>query len=298
MSNTASTDGHVLNRLRPASTLPVTAVKMSRQPFAGEIDHVDAANGPATLATLIMDLGRFLDGRVPLDPNDPCIDTWSSLRRSISVLPGARDHHATIAAGIVRRGLEDHAMAIRERLGIGLIVDSRLVHALNAAAERDQQPEDADGPIRIETNWGPTRSSGGGHASTWRRRIIAASIGGGVAAVAGGLLIKTESAVATAGFIAAASVPLLGRRLAFDATPTNPGPDPHGSELVLVGDGWLETGSGRRRCRRSTVTTVMRQSDDSAQIEVRIVGADRVIRLRFASVEDPTFVAFWSRWAA
>ncbi len=306
MSIAAPTDGHVLNRLCPASTLPVKAATLpvSRSPFCSEFDDAAARSGGTTSSTsgtpitLIMDLGRFLDARVPLDPNDPCLDTWTTLRRSISVLPGARRHHAATAAGIVRRGLENHAMAMRERLGIDLIVDSRLVHALDDAADGDPESGIPEGPIRMETNWGPTRSSGGGHASTWRRRIIAASIGGGVVAVAGGLLIKTESAVATAGFLAAASVPLLGRRFAPEATPANPGPDPHGSESVLVGDGWLETGSGRRRLRSNTVTTVMRQSDESARIEVRIIGADRVIRLRFESVEDPTFVAFWSRWAA
>jgi hypothetical protein len=102
MSIAAPTDGHVLNRLRPASTLPVkaVAVPVSRSPFCSEFDDVAARSGSATL---IMDLGRFLDARVPLDPDDPCIDTWTSLRRSISVLPGARRHHAATAAGIVRR---------------------------------------------------------------------------------------------------------------------------------------------------------------------------------------------------
>lgn len=246
---------------------------------------------------LVLDLDRLLDRSSPLDPAEPWSATWSAIRRRIAVLPGARERADETAAGIVRRGLEDHALAIRGRGAIGEIIDRRLVADLEALDPLNADESSLD-PVVIESHWGRTRGSGGGRTWTWRRRLVAASIGGGIAAVVGGLVLKTESAVSTAGLAAAASLPLLGRRLGTHAVPANPGPDPHGSEAIRVGAGWVETGSGRRRHRDDVVTTVLRERDDVDRIEVRLVGVERVVRLRFESVHDPAFRAFWSRWAA
>ena len=243
---------------------------------------------------LVLDLARLVDRHRPLDPSEPWIDAWSAIRRRIAVLPCARERAESTTAGIVRRGLEEHALEIRDHGGIREIVDRRLAASLDAIAGR---ASDLD-PVIIESHWGQTRGSGGGRAWTWRRRLVAASIGGGIAAVVGGLVLKTETAVSTAGLAAAAAVPLLGRRLGTSGVPENPGPDPHGSEAIRVGAGWLETGSGRRRHRDDVVTTVMTERDGSDRIEVRIVGTDRIVRLRFESVDDPAFLAFWTRWAA
>ena len=67
---------------------------------------------------------------------------------------------------------------------------------------------------------------------------------------------------------------------------------------IKVGRGWLETGSGRRRFASRAITMILRESCDSEAIEVRIVSDARVVRLRFESVDDPRFRAFWIRWGA
>ena len=109
-------------------------------------------------------------------------------------------------------------------------------------------------------------------------------------------MLKTEYAVAV-GLAVTAALPLIGRR-GRQVDSGNPGPDPHGSEAIRVGPGWIETGSGRRRHRDGVVTTVLRERDDSDRIEVRIIGAERIVRLRFESVNDQAFRSFWARWAA
>lgn len=243
---------------------------------------------------LLLDLDRLVDRTSPLDPAEPWSNAWSAIRRRIAVLPCARERATATAAGIVRRGIEEHALEIRDHGGIREIVDRRLAASLDALTAEGSSLE----PAIVESHWGQTRSSGGGRTWTWRRRLVAASVGGGIAAVVGGLVLKTESTMSTAGLAAAASLPLLGRRLGTHPVPANPGPDPHGSEAIRVGAGWVETGSGRRRRREDVVTTVLREGDDSDRIEVRLVGVDRVVRLRFESVDDPAFRAFWSRWAA
>ncbi len=68
------------------------------------------------------------------------------------------------------------------------------------------------------------------------------------------------------------------------------------NEAIEVGPGSIRTESGRERSRQSTVTMVFHEPNSSDRIEVRIVGMDRVIRLRFDSRRDPRFQIFWPRW--
>lgn len=261
---------------------------------------------------LLVNFQRLEDVHHPLDRTEPGFEAFAAIRRRISVVPGARDQVGRMVAGIVRRGLEDQAIGLRtDGMARGSehplheVVDHRLASSLDAIA-RD---ESADTPIVIESQWGPTRGSGGSRPTNWRRRLLAASIGGGVLAVVIGWLLKTEYAV-VAGLALTATMPLISGRigartgLRLDGRPRNhtnsdrPGPDPHGSEAIRVGRGWIETGSGRRRHRTDMVTTVAPERDDSDRIEVRIVSPARVVRLRFESLNDENFRAFWARWAA
>jgi hypothetical protein len=68
------------------------------------------------------------------------------------------------------------------------------------------------------------------------------------------------------------------------------------NERIEVGLGVIRTESGRQRERQSTVTMVFHEPNSSDRIEVRIVGLDRVVRLRFDSRRDPRFQIFWPRW--
>ena len=294
-------------------TLAVSAVSHSLA-----IDASPVSAGPlwcahrADSGRLLVNLQRLEDVHHPLDRTEPGFEAFSAIRRRISVVPGARDQARRMVAGIVRRGLEEQALGLRiEGMArvpehpLHEVVDHRIASSLDAIA-RD---ESVDAPVVIESHWGPTRGSGGSRPSGWRRRLVAASIGGGVLAVVIGWLLKTEYAV-VAGLALTATMPLLGGRvgaragtslagrLQTHAVPENPGPDPHGSEAVRVGAGWIETGSGRRRHRTEVVTTVAHERDDSDRIEVRIVSPARVVRLRFESLNDENFRAFWARWAA
>ncbi|MDG2021335.1 MAG: hypothetical protein P8J59_05250 [Phycisphaerales bacterium] len=78
-----------------------------------------------------------------------------------------------------------------------------------------------------------------------------------------------------------------------------PAPAPSASrrnEQIEVGLGKIRTESGRERLRQNTVTMAFHEPNSSDRIEVRIVGLDRVIRLRFDSRRDPRFQMFWPRW--
>jgi hypothetical protein len=68
------------------------------------------------------------------------------------------------------------------------------------------------------------------------------------------------------------------------------------NENIEVGLGVIRTASGRKRERQDTVTMVFHEPNSSDRIEVRIVGMDRVVRLRFDSRRDPRFQIFWPRW--
>ena len=68
------------------------------------------------------------------------------------------------------------------------------------------------------------------------------------------------------------------------------------NEKIEVGLGVIRTESGRTRRRQETLTMVFHEPNSSDRIEVRIVGEDRVVRIRFDSRRDPRFQAFWPRW--
>lgn len=279
-------------------TRPADAVGSSRSSASSRRRIVASALGR------LLDCGRFeldfpslTNGTVPIRDDAPGRDAWASIRHKVAVLPGARRHASATTAGIIRRSIEEHAIELRERLGLREIVDRRLAFDLDDIVDRERCPDDKT--VVIRSRWGRTRASGGRRRFGWRRSLVAASIGGLLAAVLGDALLRGESPASLAGlFGLASSWGFLGGRFDTATVPSNPGPDPHGSEVVKVGRGWIETGSGRRRHRQDMVTTVAFESDASERIEVRIVGVERVVRLRFDSLADPDFRAFWSRWAA
>ena len=106
-----------------------------------------------------------------------------------------------------------------------------------------------------------------------------------------------DALVVHAGLATSALLPL-GRAKVIDRSRRSRNRSLFGSEWIKVGRGWLETGSGRRRFASRAITMILRESCDSEAIEVRIVSDARVVRLRFESVDDPRFRAFWIRWGA
>lgn len=68
------------------------------------------------------------------------------------------------------------------------------------------------------------------------------------------------------------------------------------NERIEVGMGVIRTESGRKRLRQETITMIFHEPNSSDRIEVRIVGVDRVVRVRFDSRRDPRFQVFWPRW--
>ena len=111
-----------------------------------------------------------------------------------------------------------------------------------------------------------------------RAAVLGATIMAGLLA-----LTKIESVLASAGLALATALPFvrIARRSARNESRPTPA---FGSERVRVGRGWIETNSGRRRRSEQVLTTVMKESETCDRIEVRIIGATRVIRMRFESL--------------
>lgn len=85
-------------------------------------------------------------------------------------------------------------------------------------------------------------------------------------------------------------------RHVFGRKPQAPPSASRRNERIEVGLGVIRTESGRTRRRQETVTMVFHEPNSSDRIEVRIVGLDRVVRMRFDSRRDPRFQVFWPRW--
>lgn len=254
--------------------------------------HRDAS--PPPLRRLVVDLQTLTDTSTSLDARDPLTATWREVRRRILVVPGPRDRHQAVAAGIVRNAIEDHALDLRRDHAVREIVDAAVASDLDRVSATTGSEDDVQEPVTMVTS---IRSVTRILTPTAGRGMVAASVGGGVLALLGGVLVRPEASVSAAGVLVAA-MPLAWRRR--ERGPRRPMFDRAGRdrERIEVGPGWIRTDSGRRRCRDEVVTTVLRSRVDSPWIEVRLVGLDRVVRLRFNSVDDPAFRAFWIRWAA
>ena len=243
---------------------------------------------------LSLDVEQLADPRRTLADRDLDDPIWASIRRTLEIFPSPRHgNRRAVLAGIVRQEVERHGLALMETAGISRVVDRRLVDGLSMIPRESGPAEDV---FELDTGWSsPRNHHGQAPASDSIRRLRRAAILG-TGLVAGFLvLIKLETILVTAGLAAATAIPFarLPRRPARNKSRPTPA---FGSERVRVGRGWIETGSGRRRRREQVLTTVMKESDSSDRIEVRIIGDTRVIRMRFESLEEPRFIEFWRRW--
>ena len=252
-------------------------------------------DGPRRI--LSVDLPRLSDP----DRDLPCRadglgEVWSEIRRTLEIFPVPRHgNRRLVAAGLVREGIERQALMLFDRFGIDEIVDRRLQSDL----DRIPAGPAADAPdaVTFDTGWGgQRRPDGKGVAGSERFWACAMGLLGLLLLAMIAMSARLGSMLTVAGGTALAAMPLLQVRLNRRTTPSGR-PRPFGNERVKVGRGWIETASGRRRRRDQVVTSVLRQSEDDERIEVRIVGANRVVRFRFESVTDHRFVEFWRRWS-
>ena len=242
-----------------------------------------------------LDVEHLADPRKPLLDRDQSDPIWSSIRRTLRIFPSPRHgNRRSVMAGIVRQEIERHGLELLEAAGITRVVDRRLENHLAMIPAGSGHTDDI---YDFETGWSPPRRHDGHVSSRISIRRLGRAAVLGVAIMAGLLaLTKIESVLASAGLALATALPFvrIGRRSARNESRPTP---VFGSERVRVGRGWIETSSGRRRRSEQVLTTVMKESETCDRIEVRIIGATRVIRLRFESVVDPRFVGFWRRWA-
>lgn len=213
---------------------------------------------------LVLDMDRLCDPDEPIEIDDPLREIWQDVRWRGRCLPGGRLRPRVLWWAVARQLLEERAVACRRTLGVHEVIDAELVAAIDRAAEIvDSEPSTVADPIRMRTR--PARVLGR-WSGRWRglaRHVV-------------------ELGSWTPG--------------SLHSEPVTTGADPRSDEEVLVGPGWVETESGRRRTRSEVVTLVFREPDGADRLDVRLVAVERVVRWRFAGVEDPAFQAFWSRW--
>lgn len=246
---------------------------------------------------LSLDLPRLSDPDRNLSSRDDGLQhIWNDIRRTLEIFPMPRHgNRRSVAAGLVREGIERQALVLFERHGIDEIVDRRL------EADLDLVPAGpgVDDPdvLSFDTGWGgQRRPDGRDDARSSRIRVCLASLFGLVLLAMIVMSARLGSMLTFAGGTALAAMPLLHVRLNRRASSSGR-PRPFGDERVKVGRGWIETASGRRRRRDEVITSVLRQSESDERIEVRIIGPNRVVRLRFESVTDHRFIEFWRRWS-
>lgn len=288
------------------TTCPVQQISSEIQPSvfdrtrvnscAEEVSPVSRSRFDGPRRILSLDLQALTDLSRPISKDAAFHSTWSSIRRTIEIFPIPRHgNRQAVAAGIVRQEIECHAITLLETNGVDEIVDRRLESDLGVIlagpASGDQEV------IQMETGWGPRRRpdgrAGGLH---WPWAMLISSATGLVIFGVLVLMAKLESALALAGGVTLAVIPVIQARVHRpEDLPLRP--TPFGSETIKVGRGWLETASGRRRRRDEVVTMVFRESESDQRIEVRIIGPTRVVRLRFESLHDHRFVEFWRRWS-
>ncbi len=209
---------------------------------------------------LLVDMDRWCGLGFEADPDELLHETCRSLRLRASVLPGGRAERSTVRWAIARQLLEEQAFALRQRFGIREIIDAGLVGALDhLAASRDASGE----PSIIMTN--PARLLRR-RPGQWHRLASRLSSGRPWPSEAAGVVDHTLSA------------------------------DSRRREILDIGDGWVESTSGRRRQRDDLVTLVCREPGGTGRVDVRLVGVERIMSLRFRGLDDEAFETFWARW--
>ena len=246
-------------------------------------------------ATLCVDVAGLADSSRPLRSNDGLESIWSEIRRTIDVFPSPRHgRRAEFRTGIARRKLEEHANELRQEAEVDLVLDRTLVGRVAGIST----VEGAQHPTSLRTGWSAPRRSDGRASTDWpTKRSTCLGVVGILILVAAFVALLFDALVVHAGLATSALLPL-GRARMIDRSRRSRNRSLFGSEWIKVGRGWLETGSGRRRFASRAITMILRESCDSEAIEVRIVSDARVVRLRFESVDDPRFRAFWIRWGA
>lgn len=258
-------------------------------------------------AVLSLDVERLADPRIDLEETDRRDPVWSAIRRTLEIFPSPRHgNRRSVLAGLVRQEIERHGLELLEGSGVVRVVDRRIEDDLVTIPAGSG---DADDVFEFETGWSaPRRHDGHAARGDSASRLGVILMVGSVAILAMLFLTRFESilillalarlepVLASTGIVAAGALPLVRRPCSSGSRESRPTPA-FGSERVRVGRGWIETGSGRRRRSEQVLTTVMRESETNDRIEVRIIGPNRVIRMRFESVNDRRFVEFWRRWA-
>ena len=219
-----------------------------------------------------IDLDAVLDPTFEGDPSAPLADVLTALRRAIATNPGPRPSDRIFQSGLVRQELEHHALPLRDAVGITEMIDDRLVAALSAIETKAASPSSK--AVRIACRWGGRADPR--LSPRWHRRLLGRVTGTSDPSRRGSRSLP----------------PVLERMFGGASARGRTWRD----DTVLVGDGWIETASGRRRIREDFVTMVLGHVDSDPRVELRLVAIDRSIRLRFESVADPRLRRFWSRW--
>ena len=258
-------------------------------------------------AVLSLDVERLADPRIDLEETDRRDPVWSAIRRTLEIFPSPRHgNRRSILAGLVRQEIERHGLELLEGSGVVRVVDRRIEDQLVMIPAGSGHVDDV---FEFDTGWSAPRRHDGHVARTSPvSRLGWILMLGSVAILTLLVLTRFESILillalarmepilASTGILAAGTLPFVRRSRSSGSRESRPTPA-FGSERVRVGRGWIETGSGRRRRSEQVLTTVMRESEADDRIEVRIISANRVIRMRFESATDHRFVEFWRRWA-
>lgn len=271
---------------------------------SAEIGDGESLRHPPRVATsrldggcsvLSIDLERLADPRLDLRSVDRQDPVWSAIRRTLEIFPSPRHgNRRSVLSGIARQEIERHGLELLEGSGVARVVDRRIEEELGSIPAGSGHVDDV---FEFETGWSsPRRHDGHASRNDTIRRAGGLLLLGSVIVAATMVMTRFESILASAGIVAAGVIPFMRRSRSIHDRESRATPA-FGSERVRVGRGWIETGSGRRRRSEQVLTTVLRESEVDDRIEVRIIGATRVIRMRFESATDRRFVEFWRRWA-
>ncbi len=245
---------------------------MADPPFQASMD--DAGERSATCSApdhpvgtvagtrLLVDMDRWCElGFIP-EAGEPLGDLCMSLRLRATILPGGRSERSLVRWALAQQLIEEQAFPLQARLGVREIVDAGLIGML----DRIQDPGRPSGtPAILMTNPARLLRRRPGRFGRLARCL---SGGAGWSPLASGRAEDTLSA------------------------------DRRRNEIVDLGGGWVEPSSGHRRRRNEVITLIFREPGETGRIDVRLVNAERVMRLRFRGIDDEAFETFWARWSS
>ncbi len=243
---------------QPGSAATESACGDAASVAVGPADPVAAMEGDR----LSIDMDRLCVAESSSADDGLLGDLITTMTWRSAMLPGGRVPRTSVRWAIARQLFEERAFELRNRHGVCEIVDAGLQSGIDRIVAGDAR---SAAPTIIMTN--PAR-----------------------------LLERRPGRIRRLAHRVSEAKPW-GRAHRIDVEhPVAPGV--RGTEYVDLGDGWLETDSGNRRHRRDTVTLLFREPGTTGRLDVRVVGVERILRLRFTGIEHPAFVRFWSRWSA